>query len=79
MRTFTKDCDLCCSLEQAKHLKKLGIEQKSKYYWKVNNEQNVIIANDYKPLYEKHFSFNKFYSAFTPMELVDIIVKLKIK
>lgn len=58
-----------CTLEQAKKLKELGVEQDSISWWKCNDDQNVVICGCTKKMNEKHFSFNNWFSAFTVAEL----------
>ena len=60
-----------CTLEQAKKLKELGVEQKVLYQWKVNDVQTVVIDTPMAMWIERYVPpvGNAFYAAFTVAEL----------
>ena len=60
-----------CTLEQAKRLKELGVEQKVLYQWKVNDVQTVVIDTPMAMWIERYVPpvGNTFYAAFTVAEL----------
>lgn len=60
-----------CTLEQAKKLKELGVEQKVLYQWKVNDVQTVVIDTPMAMWIERYVPpvVNAFYAAFTVAEL----------
>lgn len=65
--------DQVCTFRQAKRLKELGINQKSLFYWKENEIQTNICYKSFKETTERILlSCNKYYSAFTAAELVQM-------
>ena len=63
--------DQVCTLEQAKKLKELGVEQKVLWQWKVNNVQSVVISTPMAFWIDTYVPSvgNVFYAAFTVAEL----------
>jgi len=59
------------TIEQAKKLKELGVEQKVLYQWKVNDVQTVVIDTPMAMWIERYVPpvGNAFYAAFTVAEL----------
>lgn len=58
---------LCITLEQAKKLKELGVEQDSHYYWgKYGSDEWMIVNKATRAFYEGE---DETYSAFTSGEL----------
>lgn len=62
----------CCTLEQAKILSELGLNEGSVFAWKCNEIQNVIVPCQFADWSQRFASFvgNKFYPAFTAAELI---------
>ena len=65
--------DQVCTLVQAKMLKALGVKQESLFYWKENELQTNLCDGSFKKLAERFMPIgNKYYSAFTAAELVQM-------
>ena len=56
-----------CSLEHSKKLKKLGVKQKSKFYWHILSNSVVLFS------YKRHLDDNKIFSAFCVGELGEML------
>ena len=67
--------DQVCTLEKAKKLKELGVEQKVLWQWKVNNVQSIVISTPMAFWIDTYFPTvgNVFYSAFNVAELGAIV------
>ena len=66
--------DQVCSLEQAKKLKKLGVPQKSLWYWKLSGTKFILVDKFY--LFDKNLhGDSRVYSAFTTAELGEMLPK----
>lgn len=76
----------CCSLEPARQLKELGVEQNSLYYWvsfrnesspksQWSNVYNIIVGSDEIEDYEEkeYLKDLVYYSAFTSSELGEML------
>lgn len=62
-----------CNLEQAMKLEELGVKQESLFYYKANEIQTVLSERQMKEWLSKYlFGCNKYYSAFTASELVQM-------
>lgn len=63
--------DQVCSLEFAKKLKEVGIEQNSLFYWIKESDPYIWFNSNNYPIHTEKF----YYSAFTASELGEVLKK----
>jgi hypothetical protein len=63
--------DQVCSLEYAKKLKELGVNQESLFWWYQHNKKKY--PTDWCIMYSSYDSIPDRYSAFTPAELLQLL------
>jgi len=64
------------TIEQAKRLKELGVEQNSLYFWFQDTQHPIAMLIPYNQRFEEGFLREYLYSAFTSQELGELISEI---